>query len=269
MLRPDSPLYIYEVKGELSYHRGNTPDSFIGLWNEEGFSYLFFSRAEDEYVNAECRTKGILLGSRHEMSYGDWQTGLPDEGIQAAGIHIVRPDHPNPSSRSIVLDTSVVFGDGCHPTTLACLELFERIVSSGTLESVLDLGTGTGILGLVAARSGVAEVVAVDRNILAAQTAQENVVRNGLENTMGVSLGEARHFIEMRRDLVFANLPFQVLRDVLTMRDVARHDRWIISGIDAPQAKFLQELLVESGYRIVDERQDPPWTTFLAELKDR
>lgn len=268
MLHRDSPLFIYEVKGELPDQWDNAPGSFIGLWNEEGFSYLFFSRAEDDYVNDLVLAGGIALGSQHEMKYGDWQTGLPDDGIEAAGVHIVPPDHPDPRPPSVILDASVVFGDGCHPTTIACLQFFEEMNASGRICSVLDLGTGTGILGLVAARTGVPKVVAVDKNILAVQTARENVVRNDLEGNMTVFLGEARHFITAPYDLVFANLPFQALRDVLIMRDLARHDRWIISGIDQAQARVLQDVLVENGYCIGAERHDPPWTTFMAQLRN-
>jgi len=267
MLHRDSPLFIYEVTGEIPDQWDESPDSFIGLWNEEGFSYLFFSTPADDYVNQLVLARGLAFVSRHEMKYGDWQTGLPDEGIEAAGVHIVPPDYPDPRPPAIVLDASVVFGDGCHPTTIACLRFFEEIKASGRIYSVLDLGTGTGILGLVAARAGVHSVVAVDKNILAAQTARKNVRQNGLEENMTVFLGEARHFIAAPYDLVFANLPFQVLRDVLIMRDLARHDRWIVSGIDMAQARVLQDILVENGYCIGAERHDPPWTTFLARLK--
>ncbi|MGB9616213.1 MAG: 50S ribosomal protein L11 methyltransferase [Desulfomonilaceae bacterium] len=266
MLCPDSPLFIYEFEGELAGRLSNPPSTFLGLWNEEGFSYLFFAGKEDEYAAEQSRITGVPLATRHEMTYRDWQTGIPTAGICLGGVMIVRADHPNPPRDAILLDPSVVFGDGDHPTTRACLEYFHEIHATERVVDVLDLGTGTGILGLAAARLGASRVVAVDRNILAAQTAQRNVVINGLQRVMRVFLGEARHYISASFDVVFANLPFSVLRDLFIARGLARQRRWIISGIDEPQARVLQGILREMDYVITDERLDRPWVTFVAAI---
>ncbi len=264
MLVPESPLFIYEFQGDLAGRLHNPPSTFLGLWNEEGFSYLFFAGKEDEYVVEQSRITGIQLATRHEMTYRDWQTGVPSSGICLGGVTIVRADHPNPPPDALLLDPSVVFGDGDHPTTKACMEYFQAIHAREHVHAVLDLGTGTGILGLAAARLGVSRVVAVDRNILAAQTAQHNVLINGLQPVMQVFLGEARHYTGLSFDVVFANLPFSVLRDLLTARGLAPQRRWIISGIDEPQARVLQDILGEMDYAITDERFDRPWVTFVA-----
>jgi ribosomal protein L11 methyltransferase len=269
MLCPDSPLFLYDFEGDLVGRLSNPPVTFLGLWNEEGFSYLFFAAKEDEYVAELSRITGIRLATRHEMTYRDWQTGVPTSGVCLGGVMIVRADHPNPPADAILLDPSVVFGDGDHPTTKACLEYFQAIQAKERVDDVLDLGTGTGILGLAAARLGASRVVAVDRNILAAQTAQRNVLINGLHTVMHVFVGEARHYINASFDLVFANLPFSVLRDVLIARSLAPQRRWIISGIDEPQARVLQELLREMDYAITDERFDRPWVTFVAALSQQ
>lgn len=266
MLCPESPLFIYEFEGDLTGCLHNPPCSFLGLWNEEGFSYLFFSSREDEYVTERSRSTGIPLGTCHEMAYKDWQTGVPSDGIRSGDLMIVRADYPGPPPDAILLDPSVVFGDGDHPTTKACLDCFQTIRPTERLDAVLDLGTGTGILALAAARLGVGHVVAVDRNILAVQTARVNVQRNQLDGVIQVFLGEARHYADKAFDLVFANLPFGVLRDLLTARGLAAHRRWIISGIDQPQAQVLQDILREKGYVIVNQRFDRPWVTFVAVL---
>jgi len=266
MLYPESPIFIYEFEGELEGRLHNPPSAFLGLWNEEGFSYLFFASKEDVYVSELSRATGIRLGASHEMAYRDWQTGVPREGISLGGVLIVRPDNPNPPADALLLDPSVVFGDGDHPTTKACLEYFRAINGEVHIDTVLDLGTGTGILGLVAARLGVRRVLAVDRNILAVQTAKENVKRNRLDDVITVFLGEARHYVHEPFDLVFANLPFSILRDILTARGLVPQRRWIVSGVDERQARVLQDILLEAGYAIVKERFDRPWATFVAVL---
>lgn len=269
MIPPDSPLYIYEIQGMLPADLPHAPASFIGTWNEEGFSYLFFTDIADDYVRGAVCPDGLTYASRHEMTYRDWQTGLPPHGIIIEGIAFVPTDHPAPPRGSVLLDPSVVFGDGNHPTTVSCIRLMANIVMGHRIDSVLDLGTGTGILGLAAAAMGVRRVVAVDKNTLAVKTARENVKRNSFGAAMEVHEGEARLFIDKPFDLVVANLPFRVLRDMLIMRDMACHKFWIISGIDERQAMALQELLEEQGYDLGARAVDHPWVTFTMADNDR
>jgi len=64
----------------------NPPSSFVGLWNEDEFMYLFFTTPEDEYVTSQVCSKTTILSSRHEILYKDWQTDVPPEGISAGEI---------------------------------------------------------------------------------------------------------------------------------------------------------------------------------------
>jgi len=217
MISPETILYVYELHGDLNHDLPFPPASFIGLWNEEEFSYLFFTAPEDEYIKGVVDSGRVLFESRHEMKYEDWQVGLPADGLQLGGIHFVPRDHPYPPPGAIVLDPSVVFGDGTHPTTAASLSFMQHIVHSHHIESMLDLGTGTGILALAAVAMGVTRVVAVDKNKLAVRTARENVEANSAASVITIHEGEARLFIDEPFDLVAANLPFQVLRDLVTL----------------------------------------------------
>ena len=79
----------------------------------------------------------------------------------------------------IRLDPGMAFGTGQHPTTLMCLRALEETVQPGA--AVLDLGAGSGILALAAARLGAASVLALDTDPLAVRAARENVRLNGLE----------------------------------------------------------------------------------------
>jgi ribosomal protein L11 methyltransferase len=264
MISPDALLYIYEIRGDPGDNLADPPSSFVGLWNEEGFSYLFFTKPEDQYVDDAIRTCELGLGSRHEVRYGDWQTGLPPHGIQVAGLHFVRRDHPSPPPEALLLDPSVVFGDGSHPTTICCLRFMQEIIRAKSITSMLDLGTGSGILALAAARIGVRSILAVDRNRLAFRTATENIRANSLETVIRVREGEARLFIDQPFDLVAANLPFHVLRELIPLRAASLHKFWIVSGINEKQAETLKELFSEQDYEICRQTADPPWLTFTA-----
>ena len=262
MIPPDTMLSIYEIRGDVGTDLPDAPSSFVGLWNEEELSYLFFTRPENGYVEKLVSSRNLLLSSLNEMRYQDWQTGIPPAGITAGGVCFVPADHPSPPKGSVLLDPSVVFGDGTHPTTLRCLRSLGELHRGSTISSVLDLGTGTGILALAAAALGVRRILAVDRNYLAVETTRRNVERNGFASVIQVHDGEARLFLDKPFDLVAANLPFHVLRDLVTMTGVALHRYWIVSGINREQGEILKELLWEQGHETFAEYEDSPWVTF-------
>ncbi|MBI4962869.1 MAG: 50S ribosomal protein L11 methyltransferase [Desulfomonile tiedjei] len=263
MISPDDMLFIYEIRGEVKEDVFSAPSSYVGRWNEEEFSYLFFTAPENNYVNSLISAQGGILSSRHEMRYRDWQTGVPPAGLAVGSVVFVSADHPAPPSGSLLLDPSVVFGDGSHPTTVSCLRFMEEIIRTRSITSMLDLGTGSGILALAAAALGVERITAVDRNHLAALTARENVRLNSLASKINVVESELRLFVDEPFDLITANLPFSVLRDLVPLKGVPLHKTWIVSGIDAPQSEVLIELFSDQGFELLGQHSDPPWVTFV------
>ncbi|HTY22253.1 MAG TPA: 50S ribosomal protein L11 methyltransferase [Desulfomonilaceae bacterium] len=264
MISPETTLYVYEVRGDVGDRLSAPPLSFLGIWNEEDFCYLFFTSSEDNYVEQILAFDTSRIDSRHEVKYSDWQTGLPADGLLVEGICFVADDHPEPPPGAILLDPSVVFGDGSHPTTTRCLSFLIEIVRNYQAASLLDLGTGTGILALAAARLGIKYITAIDKNRLAANVAQRNVLANDYSSIIQVREGEARLFIDDNYDIVTANLPFEVLRELVTLKAASLQKFWIVSGISKDQGHTLKELLQEQGYHIRAEYSDHPWVTFVA-----
>jgi ribosomal protein L11 methyltransferase len=264
MLSPETTLYVYEIRGDSFDDFKAPPHSFIGIWNEDDFFYVFFTHPEDDYVQRILNFDSSRISSRHEVQYSDWQTGLPANGIEIDNLQFMPDDHPAPPLGSILLDPSVVFGDGSHPTTIRCVNFLVETLAQYSATSLLDLGTGTGILALAGARLGLKEILAVDKNRLAASVAKRNVQTNNYDEIVTVREGEARIFIDRKYDIVTANLPFEVLRDLLTLKGASLHCFWIISGISEYQGNTLKELMQEQGYEISSEQLDHPWTTFLA-----
>src|SRR5207237_9096872 len=87
-----------------------------------------------------------------------------------------RDFEPGPDDLVVTLDPGMAFGTGLHPTTRLCLVALERLVSPG--DRVFDVGTGSGILAVAAARLGAASVLAVDLDEIAMQAAREDVETN-------------------------------------------------------------------------------------------
>jgi len=87
----------------------------------------------------------------------------------------------------LLLDPGMAFGTGLHLTTRLCLNLLEQLVQPG--QDVLDLGTGSGILAIAAAKLGTGRVLALDNDPIAVRVAQENIDRNRVGNTVTVAEG--------------------------------------------------------------------------------
>lgn len=262
MITPDTRLYIYEIKGARPDVYPNS-SSFLGAWNEEEFTYYFFLAIADDCIDQFVSEHRLELSGLHEILYKDWQTGLPAHGVDVAGVRFLPADHPAPPENAVLLDPTVVFGDGTHPTTITCIKFMREIVDRHKIASMLDLGTGSGILALAGARMGIDKIVAVDKNILAVQTARENVEANRL-SSINISEGEARFFIEKKYDLVAANLPYQVLLELVTLRGADQHPFWIVSGINEAQGEVLKQLFLDQQYSITNEIVTHPWTTFIS-----
>jgi ribosomal protein L11 methylase PrmA len=88
------------------------------------------------------------------------------------------------------------------------------------------------------------------------------VKTNSLDNLIRVEEGEARLFIDQPFDLVTANLPFHVLRELIPLKAAALHRFWIVSGINEQQGETLKELFSDLGYETCRHSVDHPWETF-------
>jgi len=179
---PYQNLYIYEIDGELRGSKNFFKEDFIGCWNEGEVSFLFFSRPHDKEVEAFIREKGYPLLAKEVFDYKAWQAGEELKPFKVGNLVICPPweDRVIEEGEVLVhLDPCVVFGTGYHPTTRSCLKALWEIYQKETPEKVLDLGTGSGILALAAARWGARKILAIDCNELAVETAYRNVLSNG------------------------------------------------------------------------------------------
>jgi ribosomal protein L11 methyltransferase len=118
-----------------------------------------------------------------------------------------------------------------HPTTRLCLDLIREVLAAASVTSLLDVGCGTGLLGLAAAALGVPRVVGVDIAKGAAHVTRENARENGLAGALKAVQGSTE-CVKGSFDLVIANLPWEVQMDKAAELDrlVASQGRLILSG---------------------------------------
>jgi ribosomal protein L11 methyltransferase len=188
---------------------------------------------------------------------------MPAGGVSIGDLLFVADDHPSPPRGALLLDPSVVFGDGSHPTTVACLKFMLDLIPAIPVRSMLDLGTGTGILSIAAAALGVQQIVAVDQNPMAVQTAVKNVRLNRLGSKVAVKEGDARAFIGEAYDLAVANFPFEALQFIAELGQTANIQQWVISGISDSQGAILENLFSRKGFYRKIFRRDHPWVSFV------
>ena len=208
----------------------------------------------------------------YHMSYEQWQ-GTAFKPFDQGCFHIIAPWHDNAvleqGQLPIILDPGVVFGTGTHPTTRDCLDALELAYRQKAPQRVLDLGTGSGLLALAAARLGCKLNLAVDLNWLAAQTAEKNVRLNRLQNQITVVQGYAEDFIDYPADLLIANIHFSVMLKLINATDFRKKKRFILSGLLRSEAKQIRVELERVSAKVIKSwTHEGIWHTFYGEIRN-
>ena len=133
----------------------------------------------------------------------------------------------------IELDPGMAFGTGHHPTTKMCILEIEKLFNAGTRQRVLDIGTGSGILAMVAATLGAKSVLGIDTDPLAVTAALLNVKTNKLKDKIEIIQGTTESNNLSQYDLVVANLYSKVIIEIghSIMSKIDRNGVVILSGI--------------------------------------
>ncbi|GAB4414201.1 MAG: 50S ribosomal protein L11 methyltransferase [Anaerolineales bacterium] len=181
---------------------------------------------------------------------------------------VIRPSwrtyEPQPDDIVITLDPGMAFGTGLHPSTRLCVQALEDAVRPGM--SVLDMGTGSGILAIAAAFLGAAHVVALDNDPIAVKAATENVAANGLRNRIAVGLGSV-NAVSGEFDLMVVNILANVIQAMLA-QDLTQHLRpgghFIAAGILDTQADDVLRSFAAHSLRLIEKRQEKDWVLLWA-----
>jgi ribosomal protein L11 methyltransferase len=168
-----------------------------------------------------------------------------------------------PDDIVIEMDPGMAFGTGLHPTTQMCLSVLQENVWPGMC--VLDLGTGSGILALAAARLGANAVLALDTDPVAVAAAQENVQRNGVEDKVTVAQGSLEQATGTY-DLVVVNILAKVIitlvHEGLAVR-VRPQGIWVAAGMIEPQVAEVVAAMEAARLRVTAQRQISDWVTLI------
>lgn len=250
---PPERLHIYYLRGRVHPGELRGDPDFLGVWQEDDeLSFLFFTQPADSRVRELLRRHPRLrLLDSYEMGYAQWHGDIPAV-MRRGGLTFVPAWQAGGcgSQDRIVFDPGVVFGAGNHQTTLDCLQGLARMARREEIRTALDLGTGSGLLALAAARLGCGRVLAIDLNPLAAETAFRNVRANNLSGRVLVCRGRAEEATGIPADLLMANLHFDVLSKIVRDPGFRSAKLFLLSGLLPSQAAEIRGMLSRMGARI-------------------
>ncbi len=169
---------------------------------------------------------------------------------------------PDTDRLTLIIDPGRAFGSGHHETTKRCLELIEQL-SGSQGGSVLDIGTGTGVLAIGASLMGFGPIIGLDTDPLAVELAGRNIELNSLENVI-IKEGDIAT-VDGLFDLIVANLISEVLIDIAN-HIVSRLNPGriaILSGMIAGQEERVIQSMEEAGSVLQEKYLDDKWVTLL------
>jgi len=175
---------------------------------------------------------------------------------------------PNPNEIVLEIDPGMAFGTGTHPTTILCVNMIEAYLKPGY--TLLDVGTGSGILMIAAAKLGAAKMFGVDTDEIAVDIARKNLLLNRIENDkFQVIKGNLLDNVKEQSDIVVANILSNVIIILLdNIKKVLKKDGiFICSGIIEENKDTVAQKMKDSGFDILEIQTDQHWVCIVGKLK--
>ncbi len=223
--------------------------------------------AEDLIAEIARTAEGVAPETtRRKIDPVDWTTRWRDGlGARRFGRLTVTPswaaEPADAAGPIVILDPETAFGSGEHGSTRVALTLLEHLVRPG--HTVLDLGSGSGILAIAAAKLGACRAIGIEVDAEANVVAGRNAARNGVESAVEFLDGDARDLAPLLGpvDLVLSNILrsantalLPAIADALRPAGLA-----IFSGMEVAEARLFLPALASSGFAAIHERTDTGW----------
>lgn len=260
----------YIASGKWDYHA-------LGIVESTGFSVIKGYFPENEELAAKLRELDLGIESLLRYSPGwfakvkgitvkeeDWETAWKTyfKPFKIGERFLIKPTWEQadvlPGDIVLELDPGMAFGTGTHPTTALSLRFLERVVKPG--QKVFDLGTGSGILAVAAAKLG-AMVEAVDLDPVAVKVAQENIALNKVDDRARVWRGDLGTALTGQADVVVANIIADVIIELLgdLKRLLRPEGEFLAGGIIDYRAAEVESRMAEAGLEVVERWEEAGW----------
>ena len=259
---------VAAMAGEAGFESFETEgDTLVGYVQEA----LFDKEALDEALS-QFPIEGVSVSyTLHEVEDKDWNADWENNGFEPIDIdgRCVIHDtlHPTPAlagAMDVVIDAKMAFGTGCHATTRMMVKALLDLDLGG--KRVLDCGCGTGILGIVAAKAGAAEVVGYDIDEWSVENTRHNARLNNVDNLEALT-GDIKvlSHVDGLFDVVVANINRNILlNDMSELREVMASDGMlIISGFYESDAGQLIACAQGLGLSVITTSSVGDWASLV------
>lgn len=170
---------------------------------------------------------------------------------------------PKENEKIVLLDPGAAFGTGTHETTKLCLSVLDSIIRKDN--TILDIGTGSGILAITALLLGAKSADAIDIDPLSVKAAKENAKLNHMDEYLTVKLGNLLDQVNGQYDVITANIVADVIISLLAdIKPFMKTDGvLILSGIIREREADVLDALDQYNYSIAEKHQDGEWIAFV------
>lgn len=168
----------------------------------------------------------------------------------------------------VEIDPGMAFGTGTHETTYMCLEALEKYVKDDDV--VFDVGCGSGILGIAAAKLGAKEIVAVDLDEKCVETSIENAKLNHVDDKMEVHLGNLLDVVDGTANIIVSNIIAEIITGlVFDLREhLVPNGIFIASGIIEEKIQMVVDELERNEFEILDIKKKNGWSLIIGRSID-
>ena len=200
----------------------------------------------------------------------NWKAYFHTEKV--GGLIVIKPAwedyEASPDDIVIDLDPGAAFGTGTHPTTAMCIRELESAVKGGM--RIFDVGTGSGVLAVTAAKLGAGEVIAMDYDRTAAHVAQENVERNHVEDRVTTGVSDLLQSFTGKADLIIANIIADIVIRLFDELDahLAEGGHLLASGIIDERVADVTEAALSHGFAIDKVIEESGWAAMVISRGD-
>ncbi|MFZ4619024.1 MAG: 50S ribosomal protein L11 methyltransferase [Bacteroidota bacterium] len=197
---------------------------------------------------------------QHRNWNEEWERSI--QPIQVSDRFVITPSwHPVTDSTKtiIIIDPKMTFGTGYHETTRLMIRMMEQFIRPGS--TVLDVGTGTGILAIAALQLGARHAVGIDIDEWSMDNGIENAQRNHVEDKIEIRIGSMDVVTEPSFDIILANIIRNTILDLLDgmLAKVAPNGTILFSGLLTNDRTIIEEALNQRGFNVTVVLQENDW----------
>lgn len=237
-------------------------------------AYFDASQEKERHaIKKEAQDKGFEVeeGDVPDQDWAnDWKSYFHPISIDE-GLTIVpswEDYEPKEGEEIIILDPGMAFGSGNHATSFLCSRYLREYMKQG--DTVIDIGCGSGILSLVAVKSGAEKVIAVDLDPQCMIATEENAQKNNMLDSIDTREGDLFSVVTESADVVVSNIFAEVIIGML--HDVKSHVKpggiYIASGILKEKLQDVKDALEREGFELLDDKTDGDWSAVAARRSD-